>query len=47
MYVYTEERMLVELKQEMPGLKLSQYKVRVTPNQTPRSMYSMSSSRTG
>lgn len=24
----TEERMLVELKQEMPGLKLSQYKVR-------------------
>ena len=27
-YVNTEERMLVELKQEMPGLKLSQYKVR-------------------
>lgn len=24
---WTEERMLVELKEEMPGLKLSQYKV--------------------
>lgn len=29
-HTHTEERMLVELKQEMPGLKLSQYKVSKT-----------------